>query len=129
MAVDNNRHSSGFTLIELLIVVAIISVLAVTALVAYTTFNQMARDAKRQSDLKLIQSALEDCRADTLAYPAIGPAISGSVLTCNGRTYLNQVPADPKNNSYIYNQIGGGTDYQLCANNMERVPAVCVNRP
>lgn len=100
---------SGFTLIELLIVIAIIAVLSVIGLVAYGNFMKNSRDAKRQSDLKIIQSALEDYHADQLYYPAS----LGSSLTSTGasgtKTYLNTVPTDPKpppNYSYVPSPAG-----------------------
>lgn len=121
---------SGFTLIELLIVITIIAILTLAGLVAYSNFLKNSRDVKRQADLKLIQSALEDCRADTLSYPATGSVTSGSALTCSGRTYLNSVPSDPRSGSYSYTQTGAGTDYTLCAT-MEKLTPLnyCVSRP
>lgn len=53
------RTSSGFTLIELLVVVAIIGILASIVLVSLNGARMKARDARRISDLKAIQTALE----------------------------------------------------------------------
>ena len=84
----------GFTLIELLIVITIIAILSIIGIVAYSGFLQTARNNKRQSDLKIIQSALEDYHADQLYYPASPLGIS---LTFGStKTYLNTVPTDPK---------------------------------
>lgn len=91
----------GFTLIELLIVISIIATLATVGLVIYSSVNKNARDAKRQTDLRTIQSALEQYFSDQFVYPA---AITfGSALTGGGKTYLNVIPTDPTNSSpYIY---------------------------
>src|SRR3989344_8811649 len=98
-------NHSGFTLIELLIVLTIISVLSAIGLIAYNNFLKSSRDSKRQSDLKLIQSALEDYHSDQLYYPEI--LTTDSVLQFineNGtKTYLNKVPKDPLSSAgYLY---------------------------
>lgn len=103
------KHS-GFTLIELLIVITIISLLSIIGLVAYGNFLKNARDSKRQADLKIIQSALEDYHADQLYYPDARPPNPCAtypngvlVLLCplkspdGKRIYLNEIPNDPKN--------------------------------
>ena len=119
----------GFTLVELLITVSIIAILSVIGLVIYTKFIQNARDAKRQADLKSIQSALEQYFADQFKYPAK----SISTLDCpsNGKfavvtgldcsfkdstgtkTYINIIPKDPFSNpvnQYRYEALPSGCD-------------------
>lgn len=111
---------SGFTLIELLITITIIAILSAIALVSYTAFMKNSRDAKRQSDLKFIQSALEQYHADNFKYPE---SESLSILT-SGKVYINQIPKDPDGTSYSYKQSGCGEDnngYCLRAN-MENPP-------
>ena len=109
----------GFTLIELLIVISIIALLSLIGLVAYSEFLKTARDNRRQSDLKLIQSALEDYHADQLYYPDGVPpdrvcSSDGFLeLFCplkspNGqRVYLSEIPNDPKDfPPYCYEAVG-----------------------
>ncbi len=102
---------SGFTLIELLVVISIIAILATIGLLSYTNFMKNSRDSKRQSDLKMIQSALESYHADQIYYPYSDSVISGSsltnatggVLTTASKTYLTTVPSDPTGTaSYSY---------------------------
>lgn len=113
---------SGFTLIELLIVVSIIALLSIIGLVSYTTFLKNTRDAKRQSDLKQIQSALEQYRADQFFYPTA--IVFGAPLTNTTgnpsspavtRTYLNVVPSDSALPQYCYNPLSGTGSYELYA--------------
>lgn len=109
---------SGFTLIELLVVISIIAVLSTIGFVAYSTVSKQGRDAKRQSDLKSIQSALEQYRADQGEYPA---SLSSPLKSPdNSKTYLNQLPEDPRGGGYGYTSAGDWCGpvrqkYILCA--------------
>jgi prepilin-type N-terminal cleavage/methylation domain-containing protein len=106
----------GFTLIELLIVVSIISILASIGLVVYTSVLKQGRDSKRQSDLRSIQSALEQYYADQLYYPSAPLPGADSPLKSpdNTKTYINRMPSDPTpSRSYYYAVVG--TSYCLYA--------------
>lgn len=108
----------GFTLIELLVVIAIIGLLSTLAVVALTSARGKARDAKRISDIKQIQTALELYFADQgQKYPAQATSAlvlgtgNGSVI-CGGSTggikdalgncgtspvtFMGKVPRDPQ---------------------------------
>ncbi len=116
------NNKKGFTLIELLVVIAIIGLLATLSVVALNNARQKSRDAKRVSDIKQIQTALELYFADNDQYPV--PNGSNSVLigdqstsggngnydvlcntsagfvantsACSGATvYMGQVPDNP----------------------------------
>lgn len=106
-------NKKGFTLIELLVVIAIIALLSTLAVVALGSARKKANDAKRLSDLKQIQTALELHFTDKNAYPTgssltLGTAsssclnASGFGLTGCSDPYMGQVPKDPGNNSYVY---------------------------
>ncbi|OHA02890.1 MAG: hypothetical protein A3J58_02320 [Candidatus Sungbacteria bacterium RIFCSPHIGHO2_02_FULL_52_23] len=96
----------GFTLIELLVVIAIIGVLASIVLASLNTARRKSRDARRITDIKQIQLALElyyDAQTPTPGYP---PATLFSAGNCNATTlayglqalapnYIPQVPRDP----------------------------------
>lgn len=113
---------SGFTLVELLVVITIIAILSAIGLVAYGIFLKNARDAKRQSDLKLGQSALEQYHADQFFYPsAIDPNLPLTNLTGRPtpspaptlKTYLNSIPSDPRPSpypQYTYTPTPSGCD-------------------
>ena len=51
--------SFGFTLPELLVVMSIIGTLATVGTVSYSSARASARDVKRVSDLKQVQTSLE----------------------------------------------------------------------
>ena len=54
-----SKQRQGFTLIEILIVVAIIAILASVVLVGLGPTQQAGRDARRLSDIREAQNALE----------------------------------------------------------------------
>lgn len=114
------RKNKGFTLIELLVVIAIIGLLSTLAVVSLNSARQKSRDARRVSDVKQIQTALEMYFSDEDTYPIIDPAAAitlgsdnydclddstaGFVASCGtGNVYMTSVPADPLNNAtYLY---------------------------
>lgn len=99
-------NEKGFTLIELLVVIAIIGLLSTLAVVSLGNARQKARDARRLSDLKQLQTALELYYTDQTAYPAGAGVVLGAgnyaCLNSSGwaaagcaSAYMGQVPADP----------------------------------
>ncbi len=65
----NSKGARGFTLIEILIVIAIIGLLSTVILAALSTARRGARDAKRISELREMQTALELYYSDSEVYP------------------------------------------------------------
>ena len=59
----------GFTLVELMVVITIVAVLATIGIVSYQVVLKNSRDARRQTDLRTIQTGLEQYFADQLFYP------------------------------------------------------------
>jgi len=117
-------NKKGFTLIELLVVIAIIGLLSTLAVVALGSAREKARDSKRLSDLKQIQTALELHYTDASSYPeSDGLVLGGEGATCldaDGFSddctdpYMGLVPADPSDNSYTYTSADG-TTYSIAA--------------
>jgi len=94
----------GFTLIELLVVIAVIGLLASIVLVSLGPARKKARDARRQSDIRQINLAMEMCYDDAACSGATGGANQYLEITvdANNRlsttavgTYLAIIPSDP----------------------------------
>lgn len=120
----------GFTLVELLVVIAIIGLLSTLAVVSLGSARSKARDARRISDIKQIQSALELYFADAGAYPIkaapalkLGTPATAGILTSAGfeniasptpaaTVYMGKVPANfttPATTGYDYLSADGQT--------------------
>lgn len=102
------RLTKGFTLIELLVVIAIIGVLASIVLASLNNARKKSRDARRITDIKQIQLALE------LYFDGQSNKYPQANTTCNATTnayglealatnnYIPQVPRDPLSTSVCY---------------------------
>ena len=60
----------GFTIIELMVVIAVMSILAAVVFVASFDSGEKSRDAKRQADLRALQTAVELYKLKYGQYPA-----------------------------------------------------------
>jgi len=116
----------GFTLIELLVVITIIGILATGSTTVYTSAQQKARDAIRQTDILSLRSSVEQAYGDRGAYPKSNALFSS--LVSGG--YLSNLPFDPKSGQndsrtmFVYrygssmnarNHVSG-QEYELSAN-------------
>jgi len=119
-------HSKkGFTLIELLVVIAIIGLLATLAVVALNNARAKSRDAKRVSDIKQVQTALELYYSDQGGYPwqtgtlgisgnfyCLGTAGFAGTVACPG-AYMGLVPSNPSPGGATYRYEGWLDKYSI----------------
>lgn len=78
------KNKKGFTLIELLVVIAIIGLLSTLAVVSLNGARAKARDARRMSDLRATQSAIELWKSDNsdiiMTLPAAGAGAKFDII-------------------------------------------------
>lgn len=117
-------NKKGFTLIELLVVIAIIGLLSTLAVVALGQARVKARDSKRLSDLKQMQTALELYYTDQGAYPEEDGTLGSETHACLNvsgfeaagctNPYMGLVPKDPTT-SQSYTYSSGTSTYSITA--------------
>ena len=113
------KKGAGFTLIELLVVIAIIGLLSSIVLVALGPARKKASDARRQSDLRQIGTAMEMYYSDKGTY--IDSAAGADKVTAIG-TYMPIVPKDPLNSgNQQYTWTDGTTQYYCVYVKLEAV--------
>lgn len=103
----NTKGHRGFTLIELLVVIAIIGILSSVVLASLNTARQKARDARRISDIKNLQLALELSADD---HGGNYPAALADLVTDG---YISVVPLDPSDDSAPLYGSNNSTQYHL----------------
>ena len=122
------QFNNGFTLIELLVVIAIIAILISAATISWTNAQQKGRDAKRKTDLKAVQQALEVYFQTNRQYPSSSsgqikcntpgdPSVRnwGSAFTCSSITYMDPLPKDPASVEYFYKSTSPYLSYVFSA--------------
>ncbi len=92
------RTKLGFTLIELLVVITIIGILATGATSVYTSQIQKARDSTRITDIKAVQSGVEQEYQDAWEYP-------DATTFSNVEAYVPKMPQDPKSGNASANSV------------------------
>lgn len=112
------KFFQGFTMIELLIVIAIIGVLATIFVASYPNAAKRARDARRQSDIRQYQVAVEKyANKNNGFFPTSGGATVNAISLC-ATLSLTGCPEDPNQTAahllYKY-YSNGGTDYAVWA--------------
>jgi len=126
------KKSAGFTLIELLVVISIIGILSSLAVVSLNNARVKARDAKRISDIKQVQTALELHVSDKDGYPAasnltlgVGAGLilskdAGFSDTAVGTIYMGKLPLNP---------LPGGADYKYSSFTSSTTSTACNTTP
>lgn len=118
-------RSKGFTLIELLITISILAIISSVAIVSYSQAQLTARDSKRKSDLRALQTSLElYYQRNNQTYPTTSFTNLDSQLVPD---FINKLPTDPSSPARNYSYSSDGTSYALCTdlendNDKDRVP-------
>jgi general secretion pathway protein G len=106
----------GFSLLELLVVISIIGILVSISTVAFTTAQKTSRDSRRRADMKAMQAAFEQYRAEVGTYEACNTMADYDGGT--GALMPGGLPVDPRNSGdYVYNTSAGCdvSNYCVCA--------------
>lgn len=101
----SKRFSSGFTLIELLVVIAIIATLSTMLVTNLDASRKKSRDAKRATDLKTVQLALESYYGLYGEFPN-SSTFDGMITVLSNAKMIKTRPSDPVNlNEYQYQYV------------------------
>lgn len=111
------KSTRGFTLIELLVVIAIIGILSSVVLASLNSTRKKGRDARRITDIKQLQIALELYYDQNGNYPtSIGFGATSPLVTGG---YIASIPSDPSRTPacstgaeagcYKYASLGSGS--------------------
>jgi len=119
------EQKSGFTLIEIIVAMAILAVVASSLLGNFFSSQKKGRDAKRKSDLKQIQNALEAYANDHQGLYPIGDA-SGRIGGFSWgaefhnpshieTVYMKALPQDSKSTQKYWYVSTDGVSYKIYA--------------
>ena len=75
------KRNQGFTIVELLIVIVVIGILALLVITTYSGIQAKARNSKRSSDVKSLQTQLEAFFSQNGYYPSLGDMNTGTSAT------------------------------------------------
>ena len=108
MKIKPQRHQIfGFTLIELMVSIAIIGLLMTAGMVAFSTAQKNARDARRKADIQALGNAMEQYYLTAgLTYPTTSASLTSAY-------FAQGLPKDPKSKAdYEYSLTT--TAYCVC---------------
>jgi prepilin-type N-terminal cleavage/methylation domain-containing protein len=91
------KRNQGFTIVELLIVIVVIGILALLVITTYSGIQQKARNAKRTSDLKSLQTHIEAFFSQNGYYPSRANMNDSSWLSTNMKSLDQNALIDPSN--------------------------------
>src|ERR1035437_3802280 len=91
------KRNKGFTIVELLIVIVVIGILALLVITTYSGIQAKARNSKRQSDIKSLQTQLEAYFSQNGYYPSRTDLNGAAWLTTNMKSLDQNALIDPSN--------------------------------
>ena len=89
------KRNSGFTIVELLIVIVVIGILALLVITTYSGIQAKARNSKRSSDVKSLQTHLEAFFSQNGYYPSRTDMNSSTWRASNMKSLDDNALADP----------------------------------
>src|SRR4051812_9427522 len=89
------KRNQGFTIVELLIVIVVIGILALLVITTYSGIQAKARNTKRSSDVKSLQTHIEAFFSQNGYYPSRTDMNSSSWLTTNMKSLDQNALVDP----------------------------------
>src|SRR5438270_863968 len=89
------KRNQGFTIVELLIVIVVIGILALLVITTYSGIQAKARNSKRSSDVKSLQTHIEAFFSQNGYYPSLADMNNGSWLTTNMKSLDQNALVDP----------------------------------
>ena len=129
--------TKAFTLLELLVVIAIIGLLSSVVLASVNDVREKSRDARRLSDMRQLQTALEFYYDSNGSYPTTG----GAMGDCSGNSsfatalqplvdagYMSKIPNDPQVPSNPWPQCYYYISNRACYNGDDVHPYVLLFR-
>jgi prepilin-type N-terminal cleavage/methylation domain-containing protein len=144
---QKKRIQNGFTLLELLVVLAMMGILASIVIVYAKESGEQGRDAKRQADIRALQSAIELYKNINGRYPAscrgadVWSGQEGTAYACPGGStqyitglspkFIPVLPQEKRlngtNSGYTYITNTNGTVYKVMAMNTVESSTVTYN--
>jgi prepilin-type N-terminal cleavage/methylation domain-containing protein len=91
------KRNQGFTIVELLIVIVVIGILALLVITTYSGIQAKARNSKRASDVKSLQTQIEAYFSQNGYYPSRTDMNSSTWLGTNMKSLDQNALVDPKN--------------------------------
>jgi type IV pilus assembly protein PilA len=100
------KSNKGFTIVELLIVIVVIGILALLVITTYSGIQAKARNAKRTSDLKSLQTHVEAFFSQNGYYPSRANLNDGTWLSTNMKSLDQNALIDPSSPTQSKTLVG-----------------------
>jgi len=119
---DPQTRDDGFSLLELMVVVVILSILALVIVPRIIDRPDQARVARVQSDLSVIEQAVELYRLDNFRYPTTAQGLAALVTApttepvppnYSASGYTPRLPQDPWGAPYQYLSPGVHGEFDI----------------